>query len=207
VLTTPDVDVEAARTHPSPASDHLQVVAELVLPRAKEPRPRRFDLQAHRGGLGLVTESTLEAFANALELGVSTLELDVQITEDQKAVVTHDRQVSGAKCRDTRWQPRRGGGLVWGRRDLARPRNPQDGRVGDPGYRPYTTPALVAEAHESGLTVIPWTVDDPPTMASLMDAGVDGLITDYPDRLREVMADRGLTLPEPVDEPRRRCLR
>ena len=75
-----------ARTLPSPASDHLQVVAELVLPRPKpEPRPRRFDLQAHRGGLGLVTESTLEAFANALELGVSTLELDVQITEDQQA--------------------------------------------------------------------------------------------------------------------------
>ena len=29
--------------------------------------------------------------------------------------------------------------------------NPQDGKVGDPGYRPYTTPALVAEAHDSGL--------------------------------------------------------
>jgi glycerophosphoryl diester phosphodiesterase len=36
-----------------------------------------FDIQAHRGGLGLVTESTLQAFANALELGVSTLELTV----------------------------------------------------------------------------------------------------------------------------------
>jgi glycerophosphoryl diester phosphodiesterase len=70
--------------------------------------------------------------------------------------------------------------------------------VNDPGYVPYTTPALVAEAHESGLPVIPWTVDDVPTMASLMDAGVDGLITDYPDRLRLLMADRGLKLPEPV---------
>ena len=86
--------------------------------------------------------------------------------------------------------------------------NPQDGKVGDPGYRPYATPALVAEAHESGLTVIPWTVDDPPTMAALMDAGVDGLITDYPDRLRQAMADRGFKPPEPVHMPRmRRCLR
>jgi hypothetical protein len=50
------VDVEAARTLLSPASDHLQVVADLVLPRPKPERPRRFDLQAHRGGLGLVTE-------------------------------------------------------------------------------------------------------------------------------------------------------
>ena len=65
-----------------------------------EPK-RRFDLQAHRGGLGLVTESTLEAFANAIELGVTTLELDVQITEDRWAVVTHDRRVSANKCRDT----------------------------------------------------------------------------------------------------------
>lgn len=62
---------------------------------------RTFDLQAHRGGLGLVVESTLASFANGLEVGVSTLELDVQITEDGRAVVTHDRQINGRKCRDT----------------------------------------------------------------------------------------------------------
>jgi glycerophosphoryl diester phosphodiesterase len=59
------------------------------------------DLQAHRGGLGLTVESTLPAFAKALELGVSTLELDTQITEDGVAVVTHDRRVSDKKCLDT----------------------------------------------------------------------------------------------------------
>ena len=85
--------------------------------------------------------------------------------------------------------------------------NPQNGKVGDPDYRPYTTPALVAEAHDSGLAVIPWTVDDPPTMAALMDAGVDGIITDYPDRLRALMAERGLRLPEAVrTPPGRSCL-
>jgi glycerophosphoryl diester phosphodiesterase len=42
----------------------------------------------------------------------------------------------------------------------------------------------VAEAHAAGIAVIPWTIDDRATMASLMDAGVDGIITDYPDRLR-----------------------
>jgi glycerophosphoryl diester phosphodiesterase len=50
------------------------------------------DIQAHRGGLGLRPESSLAAFTNALQLGVTTLELDVQITEDGRAVVTHDRQ-------------------------------------------------------------------------------------------------------------------
>ena len=46
-------------------------------------------------------ESTIASFSHGLELGVSTLELDVQITQDGYAVVTHDRQVAGTKCRDT----------------------------------------------------------------------------------------------------------
>jgi glycerophosphoryl diester phosphodiesterase len=324
---------------------------------------RDFDLQAHRGGLGLTTESTLEGFAHALELGVSTLELDVQITEDGYAVVTHDRRVSGVKCRDTAppsprdpefpyvgdyirnltlaqvrtldcgWQqlpgypeqrvvagarmpllsqvfdlvdcykanrvwmnvetkveagaphetaPREqfvqvvarevreahmlnrvtiqsfdwgalmrmreieprlpivaltngdflqvgrpgaspwlggididdfGGSLVAGAASFGADAispvhgNPQGGKVGDPGYVPYTTPQLVADAHAAGMAVIPWTVDDPATMHSLIDAGVDGIITDYPDRLRDVMAARGFELPRPAREPKRRnCL-
>jgi glycerophosphoryl diester phosphodiesterase len=60
-----------------------------------------FDVQAHRGGLAYRPESTLASFANGLEIGVSTLELDVQITEDGRDVVTHDRKVDGTKCRDT----------------------------------------------------------------------------------------------------------
>jgi hypothetical protein len=61
-------------------------------PPATAHRPASFDLQAHRGGLGLRPESTLASFGYALRLGVSTLELDVQITRDGHAVVTHDRR-------------------------------------------------------------------------------------------------------------------
>jgi glycerophosphoryl diester phosphodiesterase len=57
------------------------------------------------------------------------------------------------------------------------------------------TPAYVKEAHDLGMQVLPWTVNDPSLMTRLIDQGVDGLITDYPDRLRKVMADRGLALP------------
>lgn len=319
--------------------------------------PERFDLQAHRGGIGLVVESTLAAFANALEIGASTLELDVQITEDGAAVVTHDRQVSNSTCTDTgpafpgdpeypyvgkyvhtltlaqvrtldcgsqtkpqypqqrpvpgarmpllsevfalveRYRAHQVGYNIETKVEAAAPEEtapreqfvqvvarevreakllnrvtiqsfdwgalmrmgevesrlplvaltngdflevgqpgaspwlggididdfsgdlvaaadsfgadaispvhgmPQDGRVTDPDYEPYTTPELVTRAHDAGLAVIPWTVNDKPTMASLMNAGVDGLITDYPDRLRELMAQRGLKLPKPYPAP------
>jgi glycerophosphoryl diester phosphodiesterase len=57
------------------------------------------------------------------------------------------------------------------------------------------TPEDVADAHAIGLAVLPWTVDDPADMRRLIDMGVDGIITDYPDRLRNVMAEQGLALP------------
>jgi glycerophosphoryl diester phosphodiesterase len=57
------------------------------------------------------------------------------------------------------------------------------------------TPALVEEAHASGLKVLPWTVDNPAEMQRLIAMGVDGIITDYPDRLRGVLEARGMTLP------------
>ncbi len=44
------------------------------------------------------------------------------------------------------------------------------------------TPALLARAQQLGLRVIPWTVNDPADMRRLIDWGVDGLITDWPDR-------------------------
>ena len=53
----------------------------------------------------------------------------------------------------------------------------------------------VKQAHELGLQIIPWTVNDPADMRRLIDWGVDGIISDYPDRLRMVMAERGLPLP------------
>ena len=45
------------------------------------------------------------------------------------------------------------------------------------------TPELVRAAHARGLAVYPYTVDDPADMARLIGMGVDGLITDYPERV------------------------
>jgi glycerophosphoryl diester phosphodiesterase len=57
------------------------------------------------------------------------------------------------------------------------------------------TPAMVAEAHEADLRVLPYTVDNEPMMRHLLGLGVDGLITNRPDLLREVLASVGLPLP------------
>lgn len=310
-----------------------------------------FDVQAHRGGTGLRPENTLAAFDHALSLGVTTLECDVHITRDGVAVVTHDRQVGGARNRDTApategdpdfpyvggylsrltWEqvrtidvgsvvhldhqgqqpvpgarmprledvfsllvergaetvginvetkfdavapeesaPRerfvevvtaavRAAGMVertsvqsfdWTVLRLVREHEPAlrlnaltgghylevgmpggspwlggldiddcDGNlvsaaaslgfdavspvhgspyrsgVRDPAYRPFVTAAMVADAHAAGMRVIPYTVDDPDTMRALVDLGVDGLITNYPDRLRVVLEAAGREVP------------
>ncbi|SDX28188.1 glycerophosphoryl diester phosphodiesterase [Amycolatopsis xylanica] len=317
-----------------------------------DAHPRHpFDIQAHRGGIGLTVESTLASFGKAMELGVTTLELDLQITQDGREVITHDRKTTAAKCKDTApafpgdpafpyvgkyvkdltfaqvrtldcgsiRQPNfpkqtlspgakmptlaelfqlarehRAWGLKfnvetkveaaapqetapreqfvqravreisrsgfarnvtiqsfdWGALMLVRKAapwlptvaltqpeflqvgqpgkspwlggldiddfggspvravksfgasalspvhgNPQGGHAGDPDYRPFTTKALVDEAHRAGIKVIPWTIDDVATSNKLIDDGVDGIITDYPDQLRDIAAARGFRLP------------
>ncbi|MEU8834753.1 glycerophosphodiester phosphodiesterase family protein [Streptomyces sp900116325] len=323
------------------------------------PQKTHFDLQAHRGGLGLTTEESLEGFGKALRLGVSTLELDTHITKDQKVVVNHDRQISAQKCKDTgpvtpgdpmypyvgkyikdltlaqiksmdcgyqqlpgfpeqeqikgfrmvelkdvlnlvksykakqvklnietkveagapeQTAPRelfvrrvfeeihRSGiekqvtvqSFDWGALkamhklapsyplvaltnydflEVGKPGAspwlggidaddydgdfvkaaaavpgvtalspnygfPQNGTIADPAFRFYPDKKMISEAHERGLKVIPWTCDDPATIEALMDMGIDGIITDYPNRVRDIMADRGMRLPKAYHAPR-----
>ena len=70
-------------------------------PPAGHPHKHGFDLQAHRGGRGEYTEESLAGFAHALELGVTTLELDLHLSKDGKVVVWHDDTIVPEKCRDT----------------------------------------------------------------------------------------------------------
>lgn len=62
-------------------------------------------------------------------------------------------------------------------------------------FRVTSIVGAVKSARAHGLKIIPWTVNNAPTMEYLMDLGVDGIITDYPNVLRDLMAERGLALP------------
>lgn len=294
----------------------------LSVPAGADAEPAAFDLQAHRGGRGETTEESLRAFGKALELGVSTLELDIVLSRDGQPMVWHDPVIGANKCADTApafpGDPQypyvgkvvhdltaaqlrtldcgkllaefpnaevvsgnriatlpevfaltdaygadvrynietkieaadleksappeqfvdvilaavRDAGKVdqveiqsfdWRTLPMVRAAEPAiplvalwDGAmmVGadilSPGYSvPYgqtaTDPgfALVANrvfndrAHALGFKAIPWTINDEATMNAQIDAGADGIITDYPARLRQVMAKRGMELPRP----------
>jgi len=69
---------------------------------------RSLDIQGHRGARGLLPENTLTAFARALSIGVTTLELDCAITRDGVVVVSHDSTLNPDITRgeDGHWIPR-----------------------------------------------------------------------------------------------------
>lgn len=298
-----------------------------------------FDLQAHRGGRGLMPENTLPAFENALAIGVDTLELDIGVTVDGVVVIAHDPYLNPLIVRDAggRFLPGPRGPLIrsltfaqlqayeLGRIQPGSPyaatfgsQQPRDGiripalaslfervkalnardvrfnietkldpmrpddtvtpeamtrallqvvndagmatritiqsfdwrslqvvqqlqpriptvyltiqtanadnvvdgnwtaglRIGDYGSVPRlvkaaggavwspnggaVTEPLVKQAQALGLQVVPWTINAPADLDRMLDWGVDGLITDYPDRLREALRRRNLPLPRPV---------
>jgi glycerophosphoryl diester phosphodiesterase len=66
-----------------------------------------------------------------------------------------------------------------------------DATVYCPDYR-FVDAALVRQAQAGGVRVVPWTVNDPADWDRLIDWGVDGLTTDFPDRLVKVLRDRGI---------------
>ena len=60
------------------------------------------------------------------------------------------------------------------------------------------TERAVEIAHALGIQVLPWTVNATTDMQRMLDWRVDGMITDYPDRLRKLMQQRAMPLPPVV---------
>ena len=81
---------------PTPIAALLLALAATLAPLAAQA----FDLQGHRGARGLAPENTLPSFERAIQLGVTTLELDVAVTSDGVMVIHHDRGLNPDYTRD-----------------------------------------------------------------------------------------------------------
>ena len=68
------------------------------------------------------------------------------------------------------------------------------GRIWSP-YFGDLTEAKLKEAHDLGIKVVVWTVNEPAQIKKMLDLGVDGIISDRPDLVRQAMAERGMALP------------
>jgi glycerophosphoryl diester phosphodiesterase len=79
--TTPQYKPQKAETNPTP-----------TLPKAD------FDWQGHRGCRGLLPENSIPAFLKALELGVTTLELDLAVSRDSQLIVSHEPWLNNDIC-------------------------------------------------------------------------------------------------------------
>jgi len=77
-----------------PKASHLRLMVGALLWLAATPMAYPFDIEAHRGGRALLPENTLPAFANALSMGVNTLELDLGVTADGVIIVSHERRLN-----------------------------------------------------------------------------------------------------------------
>jgi glycerophosphoryl diester phosphodiesterase len=137
------------------------------------------------GMLGKVTVQSFDwrtlKLVQQLEPVIPTAYLSIQTANNDN--IRDGTWTAGMKLADHGSVPKMvkaAGGAVW---------SPNGGAV---------TQALVKEAQSLGLKVIPWTINSPADMDRLIGWGVDGLITDYPDRLREVMHKRGMPLPPQV---------
>ena len=86
-------------------------------------------------------------------------------------------------------------------RSTLRYRRPFRGRIASIPLRqgpvPLATPRLIDYAHRVGLAVHVWTIDDAAKMARLLDLGIDGIMTDEPKLLLDVMKSRNVWPPDP----------
>jgi glycerophosphoryl diester phosphodiesterase len=127
-----------------------------------------------------------------------TLRIVQQVEPTMRTVYLTTQGRNGGNVADARWTD---GLRQADHASVAAMVHAAGGRIWAPNFNDVDE-AAVKDAQRLGLRVIPWTVNDGADMRRLLGWGVDGLITDYPDRLREVMRERGLPLPAAVT-PRR----
>lgn len=77
--------------------------------------------------------------------------------------------------------------------------------LGAPVWSPFwrdLDAAAVRDAHALGLKVVVWTVNEPADIERMIALGVDGIISDYPDRLRGAFERAGHLVPQAFEVPK-----
>lgn len=83
---------------------------------------------------------------------------------------------------------------------------PSNATVNTIGYKAFVTRANTQRAHQLGMQMVPWTVNDESTMSKLVDDGVDAIISDYPERVLSVARQRGISVGRARARSRPACL-
>lgn len=78
--------------------------------------------------------------------------------------------------------------------------------VNSKNYTAFVTKDIVDRAHQAGMQVIPWTVDEEVTISKLIDDGVDAIISNYPERVLWVGKQRGLSVGRARSPSKPECL-
>jgi len=73
--------------------------SEQAAEQARSSGSGQLHVEGHRGARGLKPENTLPGFETALDVGVTTLELDLHFLADGQVVVWHDKSLGSDKCR------------------------------------------------------------------------------------------------------------
>ena len=154
------------------------------------PEPEEFA----RALLAVVDRHGMRARVTVQSFDWRTLQAVRRLAPEVATAALTARQPFLDNVSDARWT----GGLKLEEHGNSVPRLVQacGAAIWSPFHRDLSEATLV-EAHALGLKVIPWTVNEPALMDRLIAWGVDGLISDYPDRLRAAMQRRGLPLPRP----------
>jgi glycerophosphoryl diester phosphodiesterase len=136
-------------------------------------------------GAGMTARVTIQSF------DWRTLQIVQRLEPDIRTVYLTTQGRNGGNVADPRWT---GGLKLADYPSVAHMVKAAGGSVWSPNFNDVDE-AAVKNAQRLGLQVIPWTVNAVGDLRRLLDWGVDGIITDYPDRLRELMRERGLALP------------
>ncbi len=165
------------------------------------PEPFARKLVEEIRAAGMASRSTIQSFdwrtlrvAQRLAPGIPTVYLTVQQKFEDNVCSgpgAHRPDIAPGDCGPSEWTA---GYQLRDYGSVPKMVKAAGGSAWSPYYRDVT-PATVAEAKSLGIAVVVWTVNDPATIGKLIEMGVDGIISDRPDVVREEMRRRGLALP------------